>query len=246
VHPDHETLRRVEDLHVRAWPASDTAAIDGWLWRCSGGGSRRANSVSTVRFTGASVDAALDRVEARYRARGAPARLHTFELTEPASLPDRLVARGYGMDDATVTMLATANSGAPPADVEITDQPTADWRAVYLEAVSESRRAVNQEILRRIPDPRAFISVRRDGAVISTALGVAHGGFAVAECVATRADARGQRGAEAAMRGLMVWAASLGAHGIGLQVLEDNAPAVRLYQRLGFRPVATNRFWVRP
>jgi N-acetylglutamate synthase len=47
-----DDLRRIERLHVRAWPAFETAEIDGWLWRYSGGGSQRANSVSTVAFSG--------------------------------------------------------------------------------------------------------------------------------------------------------------------------------------------------
>ncbi|MSP02854.1 MAG: GNAT family N-acetyltransferase [Acetobacteraceae bacterium] len=91
----------------------------------------------------------------------------------------------------------------------------------------------------------ALALVWRDGRVISTALGVAHEGHAVAECVATREDARGQRGADAAMRALMAWAVSLGAHCIGLQVVADNAPAIALYRRLGFEAVCENRFWVK-
>jgi hypothetical protein len=42
----------MERAHVFAWPALRTAVIDGWLWRASGGGSQRANSVSTIDFHG--------------------------------------------------------------------------------------------------------------------------------------------------------------------------------------------------
>jgi GNAT superfamily N-acetyltransferase len=274
----NETLRRLERLHVRAWPASETARIDGWLWRWSGGGSQRANSVSTIDFIGNDMAAALDRAEACYRAKKSPSQVHTFDLGRPAALPALLAGRGYGAGETTLTMLATVSSplarsplarsplaqspaapsplaspdgpGAPPFepafDVAVAGDPAPEWLDVYMEAITESRRAVNRLILRRIPDPRAFFSIRRGGRVISTALGVAHGGHAVAECVATRPDARGQRGAEAAMRALMAWAASLGAHTVGLQVVERNAPAIALYRRLGFQTVCTNRFWVKP
>jgi hypothetical protein len=172
-HTSNETLRRLERLHVRAWPASETARIGGWLWRWSGGGSQRANSVSTIDFTGNDPLAALDRVEQGYRTKGVVARLHSFDLSQPPELPALLAARGYGMGETTPTMLAVAARATPPdvssMDVVIANDPAPEWLAVYLEAISESRRVVNQHILRRVPDPRAFISVRRDGRVISTA-----------------------------------------------------------------------------
>ncbi len=82
-----DDLRRVERLHVRAWPALETAIIHGWLWRYSGGGSQRANSVCTVDFAGADPADALDEVEARYRARNATVRVHTYDLSTPPESP---------------------------------------------------------------------------------------------------------------------------------------------------------------
>ena len=186
----------------------------------------------------------MSSIEARYRANRAPARFHTFDLTQPPDLADRLIARGYVAGEATLTMLGIAALGLVPDGVEITDHPTPEWLDVYLGAITESRRAVNRQILARVPDPRAFFSLRRDGRLISTALGVVHGAFAVVECVATRPDMRGQRGAEAAVRALLIWAASWGAHTVGLQVVENNASALALYRRLGFEAVCTNQFWV--
>ena len=76
-----DDIRRIERLCVRAWPAFETADIHGWLWRLSGGGSQRANSVSTVDFAGGDPATALDAVEARYRARNAPVWIHTYDLS---------------------------------------------------------------------------------------------------------------------------------------------------------------------
>ena len=48
-----EKLVAIERAAVAAWPALQTADVDGWLWRYSGGGSQRANSVSALAFLGA-------------------------------------------------------------------------------------------------------------------------------------------------------------------------------------------------
>jgi hypothetical protein len=168
VQTNDETLRCLERLHVRAWPASETARIDGWLWRWSGGGSQRANSVSTTDFIGNDPADALDRVEARYHAKDSPSQVHTFDLGRPSGLPALLAARGYGMGETTWTMLATAPicgaPSGPAAEVAVANDPSAEWLELYLAAITESRRVVNRQILRRIPDPRAFFSVRSGGA----------------------------------------------------------------------------------
>jgi len=238
-------LRAIERLHVRAWPALETAEIDGWLWRRSGGGSNRANSVSTVRFTGDDPEVALDAIEARYRARNAAARVSVYDLSEPAGLTERLKARGYTNNETTVTMVKSAARREMPANVDVSDRPGDDWREVYLGAITENRRVINAEILKSIPQPCAFFTCRRDGRVISTGLCVADGGFAAIECMATRAEARRQGGAQSVLAGIEVWAGSQGVRTLALQAVAANAPAIALYRGLDFAQVATNRFWVK-
>jgi GNAT superfamily N-acetyltransferase len=238
-----DDLRRIERLHVRAWPAFETANIHGWLWRYSGGGSQRANSVSTVDFAGADPALALDEVEARYRARNAIVRVHTYDFSAPAGIVDLLTERGYGAGETTLTMVKAVGTANPPADVEVAAAANAQWREVYLGAISESRRSVNERILGAVPQPCGFFSCRRDGKVISTGLCVADGDFAVVECMATREEARRQGGAEAVLHSIEAWAAERGAKALALQAVDVNAPAITLYARFGFAPVATNRFW---
>jgi GNAT superfamily N-acetyltransferase len=238
-----DDLRRIERLHVRAWPAFETADIHGWLWRYSGGGSQRANSVSTVDFSGGDPATALDEVEARYRARNAIVRVHTYDLSAPADIVDLLQRRGYGAGETTLTMAKAVGASDLSGDVEVAATPNAQWQEVYLGALSESRRSVNARILGAVPQPCGYFSCRRAGQVISTGLCVADGDYAIVECMATRAEARRQGGADAVLRSLEAWAAERGAKTLALQAVDVNAAAVALYTRFGFRSVATNRFW---
>jgi ribosomal protein S18 acetylase RimI-like enzyme len=236
---------RMERAHVLAWPALNTETIDGWLWRSSGGGSQRANSVSTVDFHGADMNASIAEAEARYQALGYPMRFQTFDETSPPSLADTLRQRGYTESEATIRMLKRIETPGSAADVEMRDHAWPEWRSVYLGEITENRREINTLILDRIPTPRAFFGCRRDGEIIATALCIAGFGCAVIECVATRTDRRRQGAAESVLIALETWAAQQDADWIGLQVVAGNTPAVTLYQRLGFVAGATNRFWVR-
>jgi GNAT superfamily N-acetyltransferase len=235
---------RMERAHVRAWPALRTADIEGWLWRCSGGGSQRANSVSTIDFTGNDPEAVVTRAETLYHAAGRKAQFQVFDETSPPGLADLLQARGYRRGEPTVTMFKLPEAAAADPDVEIRDQAWDEWLAVYLDGITESRRSVNAEILQHIPQPRAFFGCRRDGRIVSTALCVAGHGCAVIECVTTRSDARRQGSARAVLATLEHWAALQEIGLIGLQVVAHNAPAGALYRRLGFVTGATNNFWL--
>lgn len=236
---------RMERAHVHAWPALRAERIDGWLWRSSGGGSQRANSVSTVDFSGGDVNATIDAVEARYGAIGAKVQFQTFNESGPAGLPDALRARGYIAATPTVTMFRPRGGLPVPDGVEIRDAVWDEWLEVYLEVITENRREINQVILRHIPAPKAFFAYRRDGRFIATALCAVSNGCAVIECVATRMDSRQQGAARGVLAGLLDWAFRQDADWVGLQAVADNTAAIRLYESLGFVAGATNWYWTK-
>lgn len=234
---------RMERAHVRAWPAANTANIGGWLWRSSGGGSQRANSVSTIDFAGNDLHGAVAAVEARYSAAGQPVRFQTFDDTAPPELAEVLRARGYQNTGATLTMTKPVTPIGCPSGVERHDHATDEWLDVYLGAITPDRRQANAGIVATIPRPSAFFALRRDSDVVSTALCVVSFGCAVIECVATRTNLRRQGAARELLAGLQSWAATQDADMIGLQVAQDNTAAIALYRQLGFTTSATNSFW---
>ncbi len=235
-----DILLAIERAAVAAWPAAETADIDGWLWRYSGGGSQRANSVATLAFRGADPELAIDVVETRYRTRGATAMFQICDVTAPGDLDERLQRRGYRLQEPCTCLakaITPAAAGAEDAGVGIADRPDEDWLAVYLGGISDSRRAFAPSILGRVPQPRAFLLAREAGAPVATALGVVADGVVIAECVMTLAGRRRTGAATRVMRALEAWGTRRGATVAALQAVAANAPAHGLYAKLGYARV---------
>ena len=236
---DRELLLRIERAGFYAWPALESVTQDGWVWRFSdGAGSRRANSVCALEFTGSDVEAAIDEVEARYAARGAPPQFQVSDASSPPDLDQRLERRGYAIDDPCVSLVKelSGDERAPPGS-ETFDSPTNSWFACYSSVITPARQKTAPSILARIPRPRAFCAYVRNDRVIATALGVPLGGIVIAECVATLAEARGTGAASAVMRALEAWGSAQGCQYAALQAVRTNVPAQALYKSLGFMPV---------
>lgn len=236
-------LLAIERAAVKAWPAEETADIDGWVWRFTGGGSLRANSVSALGFAGRDVDAAIAEVEWRYRARRAPVIFQMSPERMPGDLDERLARCGYRLREPGTTLAkAIDRTLAMPADVEIAAEPSAEWLKIYLAGIGPDRRRIAPTILARIPGRKAFALARRDGKPLSTALGVVDAGVVIAECVSTRADMRRNGGGRAVMAGLEAWGAAEGCDTIALQAVAANRPAQAMYAASGYRLVGKHHY----
>jgi N-acetylglutamate synthase len=230
------TIEALERAAARAWPALHTETVDGWLWRGSGGGARRANSVLPIGYHGDDLDAAIDRVEALYRAQKSRCYFQVSTASQPGELDARLAARGYTYEEPCLLMSKTLAPSAKPEGVSISAVPNAAWLSIYTEPLDASRRAAAPATLAVVPDPKAFILVTRNDEPMATALGVFEPatGIILVECVATLSDRRRLGGAQIVMDALESWGASQGGTTAALQVTAHNAAARALYEKRGY------------
>ena len=240
-----DDLRRVERASCFAWPALETSNVDGWIWRYSGGGFGRSNSVFTLDFDGADVAAAIDRIELYYRYRGRRARFRLSDVSEPAGLQGLLEARGYHKESGGLILAKPVQTRRPDlTGVEWGEFPTPNWLRVYLGVIDEPRQRTAADLLAAVPRPRAFIKMRQRGLTLSCGLGTIDDGIATMECIATREEARRRGGARAILGGIETWAREEGAHTLHLQVAESNTQAISLYRKFGFEQVGSFAYWV--
>jgi len=230
-----QKLRALERAAVGAWPAPETADIDGWLWRYASGGSLRANSVSTLAFTGGDIAAAISLAERRYRAKGAPVRFTITDVSEPADLDARLAALGYARGEDHVTMLKEVAATREEGAVTLSPQPTPQWLSVYLSGLGPGRAEAAPRILARLPQRRMFFACRLAGETVASGLSVADGELASVQCMATRSDARRRGCGRRVLRAIEAWAAGQGARHLYLQAEGTNRAAIALYEGFQFR-----------
>ena len=235
---DPVAIERVADA---AWPAAEQAPLGPWKLRATHGVTRRANSVFTAGPDDASA-ANLERwvaeAEAFYARRSLPAVFQVSAATGARGLDALLEARGYSISGASEVWLLDAHrveqvNGDRAWDVLRSDEPDEGWFDCAFDEPRERRR-VHEQIVRRAPRPRVFVSAVVDGVVAGCGMSASGEGHAGIFCMATR-EAYQRRGIGLALvRELCNWAETRGDRHVFLQVMRENEAAKQLYRKVGF------------
>jgi ribosomal protein S18 acetylase RimI-like enzyme len=241
-------IRLLEELSLNALPALQTVFYDGWVLRFANGYSRRANSVQPLYASTLDLDAKIDQCEAMYRERGLTS---TFKLTgaaQPDQLDFALEQRGYATDGHTsvqTRILMDENFETDRAVVEIETSLGEDWLQEYARLSSVDPRHVPtiRLILASLAPTTGFFRLLQNGETAAIGLGVLERGYIGLYDIVTDARHRSRGLGTQVIHHILRWGQTNGAHSAYLQVMLDNAPAVRLYNKLGFHEVY--QYWYR-
>lgn len=238
-HDRLEDIALLEDLAQSAWPAPRRLLHRGWGLYFAAGHTGRANSANaTVPLAGVD-DATIDLIEAEYRRNGLPPQFRLTPLT-PSGLPERLLARGYAMATQSKVLfrpLEGADKAAPDAAVRVQEKLDTAWMDAYrrMVHVPEPEMPALLAILNGIAARPRYAALWQDGQPVAACLAVLDRGWVGFYKVACRPDQRGRGLSRRLMVDMLARAAAEGAVGAYLQVGVVNAPALALYDRLGFR-----------
>jgi len=228
-------LWRVENACWTAWPSAEDAEVEGWVFRFSGGETRRTNSVNATPAA-KSVKAVMSAAEGHYAERGMPLLFRT--LSFQPEFEEELAAAGFVPEGGSCTLKADLSHEMPPqsASVESYSKPPADWIAdkLRLSPAGPSQEQAYRAMLGHLAVPAIFARIVHDGAGISLAYGAIVDGILVIESVVTDPAHRGKGLAGEVVGALMAWGGTQGAKISCLQAVADNAPAQALYRKLGF------------
>jgi N-acetylglutamate synthase len=232
------------DCHLfEGWPPMRVENVHGWRCAIDGGVTRRPNSVWPIAWDGvASLDAAIDEVEAVYRATNLRACFRISDAAVPRSLDARLAERGYeieGRSHVLAAPLHEVSARAPDrAEMALLSAPSAGWLACYGSGLArESDVPIVRSIFGRIGHTHVFAAAIRDGVAASVMLAVHTGPWVQISAVRTLPAHRRQGLAAGVMTAAAAWAHRQGARGLVLSVEAANAPAVSLYGAAGLKRI---------
>lgn len=228
-------IRALEERAFNAWPALQTVFCDGWVFRVSGGYTKRANSANALAPTGAFRTVLRD-AERFYAGQGQPTIFRLSPLAGPE--PDEVLGGlGFRVIDETMVMVADLGADAA-ADRAVTIARTPDeaWRHGFAEAnaVAADKRGIHDQMLAAIRLPAAFATLSEDGQALAYGLAVAERGMVGLFDIVTMPAARRRGAGRRLVASLLAWGRSKGATRAYLQVVAANTPAVALYEKFGF------------
>jgi GNAT superfamily N-acetyltransferase len=244
-----ETVRGLQERAARALPAEHVEDAGGWWLRHAPNCSWW---VGTVLPHGGTDDLVLRIAGAEefYARRGAVARFQISPGACPDGLDAALAGRGYRRQSpvslqvaAVDEVLGRASSGG--SRVRVDERPDRGWFAVW-HAVNGGGGRSERDLLARVDRPSAYASVLAGRDVVAVGRAVADDGWAGVFGMATLPTARGRGAARVVLAARCGWAADQGAAGVYLQVESDNAPALRVYERAGFRELCAYHYRTAP
>ena len=162
-----------------------------------------------------------------------------------ATLDAELEQRGYELADTSLVLSAPLGLSETGAQTAIELLPLESWLSVYctLTGMPEPARSLHGLILNSIAGECGFGVVRVDGEPVACGLGVVERELIGLFDIYTSDTHRGSGYGKTMVAGLLDWARDQGAERAYLQMVEDNAPAKALYERLGFEEIY--RYWYR-
>ena len=223
------------------WPPAEAARFGGLVVGRGAGGGGRLSSIRQVgEWGGADLVAAL----ARQAEWGEAPLIRVLDGQEQLAAAAR--ARGMATRQPTAILsapIADLAAEVPPITAFALWPPLAIQRALWAaHGITPARQAA----MARVMGPRVALLGRIEDSAAGTGFCAVQGPVAGLHALLVEPALRGGGLGEWMVRRAAIWAQGQGARVMMLAVIRENAPALRLYNRMGFRETAGYAYFHAP
>jgi GNAT superfamily N-acetyltransferase len=237
---------KIEWASYVSWPAFEQTDYRGLILRFAEGYTKRSNSVNAIVPVRDNMGETVAHCEALYRAKSLPTIFRMLSFIDNVELDSHLADQGYVFTEPSLVLAQSLDDGP-----DLSGNPSAismdrgAWLKIFEEiiGIDPKKKATHAKIIDRVPAISLFTILENEGRPVACGLGVVHDGYFGIFDIVTHSHAR-QRGHGARLVSQMLgWARQNGGRHAYAQVLAQNAPAIRLYEKLGYRRLY--HYWYR-
>lgn len=236
------SVSQIEGATLTAWPALRQAHDGLWLWRYARGFTKRGNSIHCLDPSdGGYAELRLQRLAELSRRHGIAPVFRVTPLTAPdiVEVLDGLLWEEY--EPSLVMAMEMPDEDFPlEFNARYFDPADPEWYKAQAHMSGYDPQTVEtlKHILEAIScECQGVLVYHKAGLPVAAALAAVSSGIGVYLNVVTHPSARGMGYGRAVMGAALNWVRAMGATHSAIQVLADNAPAINLYNSLGFGEV---------
>ena len=229
-------FKGIEKAGFRSWPALEESELDGIVLRFSNGYTKRANSANLLQEQDSDFDSLVSRYEGYFRDKDLPCIFRITSFSENQRLDSYLHATGYRYLDRSL-VLERSIENAKFEKVEFSETTNREWMLSYcrINELNFDEHLTHLEMIDRIEDKTLFAVLIENGKEVACGLGVISNGLFGLFDIATQKTARNRGYGTKLLEGMLHWALENGASSSYLQVVADNKPAIKLYEKMGYQ-----------
>ncbi|GAA0383648.1 GNAT family N-acetyltransferase [Paenibacillus motobuensis] len=239
--------KSIEELSLNHWPSLSTLLYDGWLLRFANGYTKRANSISPIYDCTYDLQLKIDECEKMYRGQQLPVIYKITPFVHPAHLDEVLAERGYLKHDMTSVQVLDLKHVRQPRlrSVKLSQEADLEWINDFcqMSQVGERHIPTMTTMLDNIKGCKTMISLYADSRAVACGFGVIEREYLGLFDIVTHPDYRNQGYAGQMILHLLQWGKQHGARYSYLAVVANNAPALRLYEKIGYSEIY--KYWYR-
>jgi GNAT superfamily N-acetyltransferase len=239
--------KRIEEISLNAWPALQQVLYDGWILRLAKGYTKRANSVNPLYTSTLDLEEKVVYCEEFYTARSLRPVFRLTPFSSPPNLDHFLEQRNYQVLDRTLVMVLDLETldFHTHREIDLLSTNIDEWIEIFYQvsAASFDDHEVHKEILEAISTECYLVAIEHDAAYAACGLGVLEGEYIGLFDLVTDPEARRRGYGTQIVLAILGWARKQGARYSYLQVVRQNFPARKLYEKIGFKELY--RYWYR-